>query len=119
MMVCKDNNTKKSNPGSIIHDDNSMSPQPPTRTFSNPSLIPHQQALAPSSATPSVGKKRHRSHDSEKVEENSRSSAAKKRHSNRFGEREDGSFPLTLEINGTRYQGVLFAKPNQNQTSSL
>jgi len=121
--------TKKSEYAGSTHNDNSISPPPPMQAIT---------AAPPQAATgltaPSIGgKKRHRSQDSEDVEEVNVSSPKKHNSSHRplglpganikienrgDGRNGDSSLVVSLEINGTTFQGVLFAQPGKHRTAT-
>jgi len=121
--------TKKSEYAGSTHNDNSVSPPPPMQAITG--APPATGLTAPSSGH---GKKRHRSQDSEDVEEVNVSSPKKSHNSSHRplglpganikienrgdGRNGDSSLVVSLEINGTTFQGVLFAQPGKQRTSS-
>jgi len=121
--------TKKSEYAGSTHNDNSVSPPPTMQAINS---APPQAATG--LTAPSIGgKKRHRSQDSEDVEEVNVSSPKKHNSSHRplglpganikienrgDGRNGDSSLVVSLEINGTTFQGVLFAQPGKQRTSS-
>jgi len=121
--------TKKSEYAGSTHNDNSISPPPPMQAITG---APPQAATG--LTAPSIGgKKRHRSQDSEDVEEVNVSSPKKHNSSHRplglpganikienrgDGRNGDSSLVVSLEINGTTFQGVLFAQPGKHRTTT-